>query len=90
MEKIPCPEDKTDCKYKDLPIGCHQSRHHLMWPRSDYRKEIDREYRNLPENKVYICRMLHDLIHLELPPEKPAREDMLQALGRLTLPDEAA
>lgn len=81
MERVPC-NPEIPCKYRELAIGCHMSRHHAFWPRNIYRKEIDREFRNLDENKVYICRQQHDDIHLEEPPEKPCRDDMLRALGR--------
>lgn len=84
MERIPC-NPETECKYRELAIGCHMSRHHLFWPRRDYRKEIAREFRNLDENKVYVCRAIHDEYHLEEPPEKPSLGEMRQALGRTAL-----
>jgi hypothetical protein len=55
--------------------------HHLYHPRRAYKKEVDREFRNLDENKVYICRNLHNIEHAVFePPEKPDRELMGMAI----------
>lgn len=55
--------------------------HHLYHPRRDYKAPVDREFRNLDENKVYICRDMHDTEHAVFePPTKPDREIMLMAI----------
>ena len=58
-------------------------RHHLFYPRSAYRTPIEKAFRDLPENKVDICRCLHNYLHRTEPiPKKPSREEMLEAIRR--------
>lgn len=84
MERVPCdPEfrntDKCELYRK---IGkCFLDIHHLYHPRSDYKKPVDREFRNLDENKVRMCRNLHNIEHSVFePPTKPDREIMKLAI----------
>jgi hypothetical protein len=41
---------------------------------------VEKVFRNLPLNKVVMCRRLHELEHHLSPPEKPDRETMLQTI----------
>lgn len=77
--KTPCNENRESCPYQYS--GCFEDTHHLMWPKRDYKTPVERRYRELPENKVQLCRDLHDLEHYQEPPEKPSREEMLGALS---------
>lgn len=78
MEAIPC-EPNDACKYAP---HCFTSIHHLYWPARDYTTPLERLYRSLDENKIEMCREVHDRLHaLEQPPEKPTREEMLHELG---------
>jgi hypothetical protein len=81
MEYDPCPDDRTDCP---LYPNCKEDRDHVYWPATDYRTSLEREFRSLPENIVLRCIYKHRLRHIEeAPPEKPSREEMLKAIGRL-------
>lgn len=72
----------SDCKYQNSKHGCRQNIHHIYWPAADYKTDIEKEFRELPENKVALCMQEHDEIHrTELPPEKPDRETMLLAIN---------
>lgn len=72
----PSPE----CKYYET--GCFEDVHHLYWPKSEYRSELERNFRNLGSNTMRICRATHDDIHAtERPPVKPSRETMLREVA---------
>lgn len=73
-----CENANPECKYAPR---CYSDEHHLAWPRSDYRTKVERDFRNLSINKVQICRAEHDELHLEEPPTKPTRDEMLGALA---------
>lgn len=56
--------------------------HHLYYPRRGYRRPIEREFRNLEENKVFMCRNLHNMEHALLPPpDKPTLEEMAETIN---------
>jgi hypothetical protein len=75
-----CQEQNQGCPF--LPNGCFSDVHHLYYPRKAYRTSVERQFRNLPENKEQICAWLHVLEHLDnAPPEKPSRDEMLQAIA---------
>ena len=72
-----CPNPRPDCKYAELG-GCFSDTHHLFYPRRSYRSRVEQDFRELPENKVQICREEHDERHATEPiPKKPSREVML-------------
>lgn len=81
-ENIPCPDGMYEnCPVFDSEGECYQDEHHDYWPRRDFVRKIEKRFRNLPENKVFICRALHNAIHATTPPpEKPTREEMINAL----------
>lgn len=71
------PEQMAEC-----PLMRHfQDQHHIWWPKRDYRSQLEKRFRNLPENKEVLCRYEHDLTHYEAPPIKPSREVMAQAIA---------
>lgn len=85
MDNIPC-STQEQCRLKNSKLGCRVDIHHLFYPARDYAKGVDKEFRELDENKVVMCRALHEDIHyLEDAPDKPTRTEMLQALGRIPL-----
>ena len=85
MEKIPCDPEFRGTERCELfrKIGkCFMDVHHLYHPRRDYKKEVAREFRNLDENKRFMCRNLHNLEHAIFePPEKPDTKTMRQAIA---------
>lgn len=77
-----CPQENEQCRYYDSALGCYASIHHLYWPRRDYKTSVEKEFRNLPQNKELMCRQEHDELHVtEQTPHKPKREEMLAAIA---------
>ena len=73
-----CPEQQPGCPY--FETGCYSDQHHLVWPSNEYTAPLEQVYRELPENKVQLCRFQHDLEHQLDPPIKPSAEVMRQAV----------
>lgn len=72
----PCinPE-RPGCLYR-RSIG-----HHLYWPKRAYETDLEKAFRNLPENIVQMCRCAEQMIHDTMrPPKKPSVEEMIVAL----------
>lgn len=79
MERYPCDPER-ECRLRDT-IGCFEDVHHRQYPRRDYRKPVERDYRNLDDNKELTCRDRHNEIHAtESPPEKPTLREMRLAI----------
>lgn len=78
-----CPRaNAPDCPYRSQ-VGCESNKHHQYWPRRDYKTSLEKEFRELPENKEQICKWLHQLIHENSePPEKPNVQDMIRAIAQ--------
>lgn len=77
MEPVPCTPTE-ECRY----YPCFTDTHHLYYPRRRYKTQVEREFRNLPENKVEMCRAAHTELHAtEQIPKKPGRDEMLQAIA---------
>lgn len=77
-----CPSANSDCKYWDSKHGCRENVHHLYYPKRYYQTPVEKEFRELPENKERLCMAEHDLIHrTERPPQKPDRDEMLVAIN---------
>lgn len=84
MARRPCPNPEEACPYFTDRGSCFSDNHHLYWPRVDYRRGLEREFRELPENKQQLCRWEHDEIHAtQEPPAKPSLEIIRRALGLL-------
>lgn len=76
--EVPC-EPTPECKYYP---NCYQDVHHEAWPEREYLTTLERVYRDMPENQVFMCRAEHDNTHADQsPPEKPSREEMLRAIA---------
>lgn len=76
-----CPFESPSCKYFD-GVGCFTDRHHVFYPRTDYRSPVEKSFRNLPENVVDLPRCEHDELHAtEEPPLKPSLEVMREAVN---------
>lgn len=89
MERIPCM-NQDSCRLRDSRLGCREDVHHRVYPRRDYQKGVAREYRELDENKVRICRAEHDEIHAtERPPARLSVEEMREAVALSKLAERA-
>ena len=72
-----CPTPRQDCKYEGTP-ECLITQHHLYWPRPDYTTKLEKDFRNLPQNKEPLSRCDHDELHAtQDPPEKPSTDFMV-------------
>lgn len=59
------------------------SRHHLFWPRRDYKTPLQKKFRNLPCNIVLLEIDEHTELHRTTPPPKmPERSAMQLAIER--------
>ncbi len=85
MVRGECPRENVDC-----PLyfeGCFTDLHHLYFPRRDYKTNVEKQFRNLPENKEQLCRAEHNERHAtEPPPLKPSRDEMLGAIAIYSVP----
>jgi hypothetical protein len=76
-----CPNASPECKYFKSKHGCRTNIDHYYWPARDYTTPIEKEFRELPENKDEKCMAEHDERHrTERPPQKPSRDEMLLAI----------
>ena len=51
--------------------------HHLWFPSSDYKTELEQQFRELEINKEQLCRCVHNALHrFEESPTKPSEETM--------------
>ena len=74
-----CPNANETCRYAP---DCYSDEHHAYWPKRRYKSQVEKEFRNLPENREMMCRAEHDELHAtERPPLKPSRQEMLQAIA---------
>jgi hypothetical protein len=80
MERRPC-SNQDSCPLFQSRSSCFEDVHHLFYPANQYRTGVAKEFRELDENKVRICRQEHNDTHAtELPPEKPELDDMRDAI----------
>lgn len=57
------------------------NKHHLFWPASAYRSELEYKFRNLPCHIVELNVKVHQLLHeTQTPPAKPLAREMLLAV----------
>lgn len=69
------------CQHNDQDHMYSRTKHHLFFPKRAYRTRLERKFRQHPKNIQYLCRRLHDLIHIyEKPPEKPTVKEMREFL----------
>lgn len=80
MESIPC-ENQDVCPLRDTQRGCFEDVHHAYWPAKDYKSQLRAEFRALPDNKVRLCRNIHNTEHAtQEPPEMPSNDVMREAV----------
>ena len=78
-----CPNPRISCPFAPR---CASNTHHLYFPANSYQTPLERLFRELPENKEQMCMYEHQLLHeLTEAPKKPSLEEMLRALGRVSL-----
>lgn len=78
----PCPNENEACRFYETEMGCAANTHHTYFPRRRYTGQVEKEFRNLPENKAQMCMAEHADFHAEnQPPPKPSRETMIQAIA---------
>lgn len=71
------PEQQLACPLREHFTDLH----HTYYPASDYRSRVERQFRQLPENKEQLCRNEHNEIHAQEPEAiKPPRDFMLNAI----------
>lgn len=87
-ESVPCPPELFEnCRVFEEEGECYQDRHHKFWPRPDYTTAVERTFRGLEVNQLFICRALHNAIHAtEAAPQKPTRKKMLDAINNERVP----
>ena len=79
MSRESCPTPDSNCPLKK----CFGDVHHLYYPANQYRRPIEQEFRNLPENKEFLCRREHNERYAtEQPPIKPSLDFMRNAINR--------
>lgn len=82
MERKPCVP-AWDCPYLDKPTGCFEDIDHKYGPRRSFKTKIEKDFRELEENKTLTCRREHDERHATEPfPDKPDRDFMIQAIAK--------
>ena len=78
MEGIRC-NPSPECRYFEQ--GCFEDKDHFYFPKHDYPTGVERRFRNLPENIIEGCRVVHDERHATTPPpEKPTIDMMREAI----------
>jgi hypothetical protein len=79
VKRIPC-NPEVECRFRETE-GCFEDTDHFYFPARFYKTAIEKAFRQLEINKTRICRRLHEERHAtELPPDKPAREEMLRVI----------
>lgn len=74
-DRIPCSPD-IPCRYREED-ECFEDLHHEAYPKSAYRTELEKKFRNHVMNKVIMCRAMHDEEHAQwLIPKKASPEEM--------------
>jgi hypothetical protein len=60
-----------------------KTKHHLWYPRFEYRGGTEKVFRNLPCNIILLDDRIHRLIHqYSMPPDKPNHNQMAEAINR--------
>lgn len=82
MSDTPCPFANEACPQSKNKRGCYQDTHHESWPARNYRSDVEQSFRELPENKIELCRQVHNDLHATEPiPIKPSVEVMRHAIA---------
>lgn len=82
MAKEKCPNPQPECKYAPK---CFADRHHI-YPQRLGKTALSKQFLNLPENIVVMCRRLHETQAIEKP--LPKKVEMKEAIARAALSGE--
>lgn len=84
MERRPCQNRNSEgCPVYQATGHCFEDVHHLYYPRRSYQSGVSRDFRELDENKIIMCRAEHNEKHAtERPPLKPGLDFMKNAINR--------
>lgn len=85
MEKRPCQNRNDEsCPVFQIKGYCFEDVHHLYYPKSYYQNnKFAKEFRELLENKVEICRAEHNEIHAtQRSVLRPSLDFMKNAIAR--------
>lgn len=86
QRRTPCPKQNRECPLFDTKAGCFADKHHIFWPAHYYRTPLEKDFRELPQNKELTCRDEHNEIHAtEYPPKKPSTQEMIQAISQVAI-----
>lgn len=80
-----CPRKwQAACPRRNSKEGCVRRSHHIFYPASGYETKLEKQFRNLPENRVDMCRQVEEQIHRLQPegPPKPTQELMQHCVGQ--------
>lgn len=58
-----CPHANRSCPEFSKKLGCVSVGHHIFWPESDYRTPLEKEFRELPGNRVPMCKGQEVILH---------------------------
>lgn len=76
-----CPPN-PDCPFFNSDRGCEQDKHHLWYPKREYKTGLEKRFRNLSCNVINMCMYQHQQLHLtEQPPVKPDIEVMRKVIN---------
>lgn len=78
MSMHPCPNKHEGCPLYNSASGCYADLHHQYWPKSEYRTDLEKRFRNAFVELM--CRSEHNEIHHHRKPEKPSVYEMRQIL----------
>jgi hypothetical protein len=62
---------QSECPYRASKLGCFMVEHHMAYPSTKYKDELESEYRELPSNKVKMCRYVENELHKAMPEGPP-------------------
>lgn len=85
MERRPCQNRNDEsCPVFQIKGYCFEDVHHLYYPKAYYQNNrFAKEFRELPDHKVEICRAEHNEIHAtERPPLRPSLDFMKNAIAK--------
>lgn len=80
-----CPRRwQEECPNRNSKLGCHLVNHHLAYPSTKYKTPLEAVYRELPINKVLMCRFVENELHKADPngPPVPSVETMQYCVDR--------
>lgn len=86
----PCDRANEACQFYETELGCVKNTHHKLWPRNRYKTDVEKQFRQLPQNKEDMCMDEHRELHATTPPPpKPSHAEMLLAINGFERPEVA-